>query len=84
LNKQSTKLLVDATTYHSIVGSLRYLVNTCPDLAFTVGYMSRFLELPHEDHLAAMNRILRYVVHTSNWGLWFSQKKGNQAWVQRC
>jgi hypothetical protein len=36
--------LVDATSYRSIVGSLRYLVNTCPDLAFVVGYVSHFLE----------------------------------------
>jgi hypothetical protein len=43
LSKESTAPLVDATAYRSIVGSLRYLVNTCPDLAFSVGYVSRFL-----------------------------------------
>ncbi|CAA6672778.1 unnamed protein product [Spirodela intermedia] len=44
LSKMSTEPLVDATAYRSIVGSLRYLVNTRPDLAFAVGYVSRFLE----------------------------------------
>ena len=39
LSKRSTELLVDATSYISIVGSLRYLVNTRPDLAFSVGYV---------------------------------------------
>jgi hypothetical protein len=44
LSKQSTQPLVDATAYQSIVESLRYLVNSHPDLAFAIGYVSRFLE----------------------------------------
>jgi hypothetical protein len=44
LSKQSTQSLVDATAYQSIVESLRYLVNSHPDLAFAIGYVSRFLE----------------------------------------
>jgi hypothetical protein len=42
LSKQSTQPLVDATAYQSIVGSLKYLVNTRPNLAFAVGYVSHF------------------------------------------
>jgi hypothetical protein len=70
--------LVDATTYRSIIESLRFLVNTRPNLAFAVGYVSHFSEEPREDHLTAVKRILLYVAGTSNWGLWFSRKKGNQ------
>jgi hypothetical protein len=66
---------VDATAYQSIVRSLRYLVNTHLDLAFDVGYVSRFLEEPQEDHLIAVKKILRYVTDTCNWGLWFGRKK---------
>lgn len=79
LSKQSSEPLVDATMFRSIVGSLRYLVNTRPDLAFSVGYVSRFMEEPHEDHLAAVKHILRYIAGTSNWGLWFAKKKETQA-----
>jgi hypothetical protein len=79
LSKQSTQPLVDATAYRSIVGSLRYLVNARPNLAFAVGYVSHFLEEPREDHLAAVKKILCYVADTCNWGLWFGRKKGNQA-----
>jgi hypothetical protein len=75
LSKQSTQPLVDATAYQSIVGSLRYLVNTRPDLAFAVGYMSRFLEETQEDHLAAVKKILRYVMGTCNWGLCLDGRK---------
>jgi hypothetical protein len=79
LSKQSTQPLVDAKTYRSIAGSLRYLVNTHPDLAFAIGHVSHFLEKPREDHLAAVKKILCYVAGTCNWGLWFDKKKGNQA-----
>jgi hypothetical protein len=71
--------LVDATTYRRIVESLRYLVNTHLNLIFAVGYVSRFLEEPRKDHLATLKWVLCYVVGTSDWGLWFGQKKGNQA-----
>jgi hypothetical protein len=77
LSKQSTQALVDAIAYRSIVGSLRYLVNTRPDLAFVVGYVSHFLEEPWEDHLAAVKKIIRYVAGNCNWELWFGRKKRN-------
>lgn len=75
LSKHSDKPAVDPTEYRSLVGSLRYLVNTRPDIAFSVGYVSRFLEEPHEDHMAAVKHILRYVAGTQKWGLWFGRKK---------
>jgi hypothetical protein len=74
LSKNSNEPLVDAIRYHNIVGSLRYLVNTHHDLAFAVGYASRFLSEPHEDHMLAVKQILRYVAGTVNWGMQF--KKG--------
>jgi hypothetical protein len=77
LSKQSMQPLVDATIYQSIAGSLRYLVNIHPDIAFVIGYMSHFLEEPREDHLAAVKHIVRYVAGTSNWGRWFGRKKRN-------
>jgi hypothetical protein len=60
------------------VGSLRYLVNTRPDLAFSIEYVSRFMEEPHEDHQAAIKHILRYIAGTRDWGLKFARKKGDQ------
>ncbi|XP_066333590.1 uncharacterized mitochondrial protein AtMg00810-like [Miscanthus floridulus] len=44
LTKASTVAKVDATLYRSIVGGLRYLVHTRPNIAFIVGYVSRFME----------------------------------------
>ena len=38
------------TLYRSIIDGLRYLVHTRPNIAFAVGYVSRFMEDPREDH----------------------------------
>ena len=50
LTKANTAARVDATLYQSIVGGLRYLVHTKPDIVFAVGYVSHFMEDPREDH----------------------------------
>ncbi|XP_066392281.1 uncharacterized mitochondrial protein AtMg00810-like [Miscanthus floridulus] len=58
LSKSSSAPLVDATKYRSIVGSLWYLVNSRPDLAYSMGYISRFMENPTTEHMVAMKRVL--------------------------
>jgi hypothetical protein len=68
LSRDSSAPEVDGTACKSIVGSLRYLVNTRPDLAFSVGYVSRFIERPIEEHLAAVKQIIRYVARTLQLG----------------
>jgi hypothetical protein len=59
---------LDATRYRSIVGSLRYLVNTRPDLSYSVGMVSRFMESPNAEHWAAVKRIIRYISGTKHFG----------------
>jgi len=78
LSKQSTAAKVDATLYRSIVGGLRWLTHTRPDIAFAVGYVSCFMEDPREDHWAAVKRLLRYVQGTAEWGLVFPKRGGLQ------
>ena len=78
LTKASTAAKVDATLYRSIIGGLRYLVHTRPDIAFTVGYVSRFMEDPREDHWAAMKRLLRYVKGTVDQRIVFPKTGGSR------
>jgi hypothetical protein len=58
------------------VSALRYLVNTRPDLAYVVGYISRFMEKPTVEHLMAIKRVLRYIAGTIDLGCHFG-RKGN-------
>ncbi|WVZ58492.1 hypothetical protein U9M48_008764 [Paspalum notatum var. saurae] len=73
LKKVGTAPKVDATEYRSMIGSLRYLMNTRPDLAFSVGYLSRFMEDPRQEHKDAVKHLLRYVAGTVDYGLVYSR-----------
>jgi hypothetical protein len=64
LSKHNTAAKVDATRYRSIVGRLRYLTHTRPDIMFTVGYVIQFMEDPREDHWIAVKRLLHYIKGT--------------------
>ena len=69
LSNRGTTAEVDATMYRSLVGSLRYLVHTRPDISFAVGYVSRFMEKPRLEHFAAVKHLLRYIAGTVDYGI---------------
>jgi hypothetical protein len=68
LSKDRKSPHTNTTFYRSIIGCLRYLVHTCPDISFAVGYVSRFMESPTTEHLAAVKHLLRYIAGTRNLG----------------
>jgi hypothetical protein len=76
LSKRSKAPAVDATEYRSVIGSLRYLMNTRPDLAYSVGIVSRYMEAPTTEHWAEVKHILRYIKGTTNYGVVYLKKKG--------
>jgi Reverse transcriptase (RNA-dependent DNA polymerase) len=63
---------VDATLYRSLVGSLRYLMCTRPDIAYGVGLVSRYMEELKMTQWKAIKRILRYVKGILSHGLFYS------------
>ena len=74
----STAAKVDATLYQSIIGGLRYLVHMRPDIVFTMGYISRFMEDPREDHWAMVKQLLCYVKGTVDQGIIFPKIGGSR------
>ena len=65
VDMSSRLLSSNATTkidapFREAVGALMHLTTaTRPDIAYAVGYVSRFMENPQEDHWIAVKRILR-------------------------
>jgi hypothetical protein len=82
LSHDSTTKEVDSKQYRRVVGSLRYLVHTRPDLAFTVGYVSRFMQRPMTEHQQAVKRILRYIKGTIDYGLHYSRCPGAEHFMR--
>jgi len=76
LSKHSMAAKVDTTRYRSIVGGLRYLTHTRPDITFAVGYVSRFMEDPCEDHWTTMKMLLCYVKGTLDQAIIFPKSGG--------
>ena len=62
---------VDQKVYRSMIGSLLYLCASRPDIMLSVCMCARFQAAPKECHLVAVKRILRYLVHSPNLGLWY-------------
>ncbi|KAH9735937.1 hypothetical protein KPL71_017913 [Citrus sinensis] len=63
---------INPTFFKSLVGSLRYLTCTRPDILYAVGLVSRYMENPKTTHFKAAKRILRYIKGTINFGLLYS------------
>lgn len=56
LRRKEGSLLPDPKPYRALVGSLLYLTITRPDIAFSVGLVSRFLQEPRKPHLEAAKK----------------------------
>jgi hypothetical protein len=68
LRKKKKDEAINPTAYRSVIGSLRYIVNTWPDLAYSVGVVSRHMEAPGREHWGGVKRILRYLKSTIGYG----------------
>lgn len=77
INKDDFGTPVESTCYKSMVGGLRYLMHTRPDIAYVVGVVSRFMERPSEMHQNAVKWILRHIKGTMNYGLVYTKDGGN-------
>ncbi|KAL5866165.1 hypothetical protein ACOSQ3_003679 [Xanthoceras sorbifolium] len=72
LSKHDKGESIDPTFFKSLVGSLRYLTCTRPDILYAVALVSRYMEDPTTTHFKAAKRILRYIKGTIDFGLFYS------------
>ena len=71
LTEALEEIAVDSTLFKQIVGSLRFICNSRPDISYAVGLISRFMCNPRVSHMAAAKHILRYLKETTGYGLLF-------------
>jgi hypothetical protein len=62
---------IDQKAYRSMIGALLYLCSSRPDIILSVCMCARFQSDPKKCHLVAVKRILRYLVHTPCFGIWY-------------
>ncbi|CAL1410462.1 unnamed protein product [Linum trigynum] len=73
LSKDDKGEKVNSTEFRSLVGSLRYLTCTRPDILYAVGLVSRYMEAPTISQWNAGKRILRYIKGTIDHGLFYTK-----------
>ena len=76
LSKAPNEKSIDGQEYRKVIGCLRYLLHTSPDLSYAVGVLSRYMHDPKESHEAALKQVLRYLQGTTSHGIYFG--KGNK------
>jgi hypothetical protein len=71
LNLDTGGKSIDQKVYRSMIGSLLHLCASRPDIMLSVCMCARFQADPKEVHLRAVKRIMRYLVYTPKFGLWY-------------
>ena len=75
-----TEAKIDITEYQRCIGSLMYLIIcTRPDIAYSVGVLSRHVTCPGRTHMQAVKRVFQYLHGTSHYGLEFQANNSNDA-----
>jgi hypothetical protein len=71
LDSDTSGNMVEQKMYRSMIESLLYVTASRADVMFSVCMCARFQASPRESHLKVTKRILRYLKHTQNIGLWY-------------
>ncbi|GKE30016.1 hypothetical protein Tco_1445400 [Tanacetum coccineum] len=71
LDADLSRIPVDQTKYHSMVGALMYLIASRPDIIQATCYYARYQARPTKKHLKEVKRIFWYLKNTIHMGLWY-------------
>jgi len=69
LHADERALLPDPSSFRRLIGKLRYLTNTRPDISFVVQQLSQFVSSLREPHMQQALRIIRYMKNALGYGL---------------
>jgi hypothetical protein len=64
--------VVDQREYMSMISSFLYLTVTRSDIQFVVGLCACFQASPRSSHQMTVQRVFRYLKHTTEFGIWYS------------
>lgn len=65
--------------FRPLIGKMRYLVTgTRPDICYACNFLSRFMHNPGMAHWKSLVRVVRYLKHTTNYGIKFSSQSTSQ------
>src|SRR5436190_9749061 len=71
--RKNKRIMRDQLRYSQIIGSLMYLASaTRPDISFAVSKLSRFVSNPGDDHWYALERVMRYLKGTMDYGIHYT------------
>ncbi|XP_019451824.1 PREDICTED: uncharacterized protein LOC109353922 [Lupinus angustifolius] len=77
LDEASLENQADTTLYRQIVGCLRFICHSKPEITYGVGVISKQMAKPTQAHMVAAKRILRYLKGTLCYGVLFPIQKQN-------
>ncbi|XP_071713628.1 uncharacterized mitochondrial protein AtMg00810-like [Rutidosis leptorrhynchoides] len=69
LGAKAGAIYSDPTFFRSMAGALQYLTFTRPDISYAVQQICLHMHAPHEGHMGALRRILRYIKGSLDQGL---------------
>lgn len=73
LSKQGEGAAADEYTYRQLIGSLRYITTTRPDLMYSVSLLSRYMTRPTEQHIKVAKRVFQYLKGTMKIAIFYKR-----------
>eukprot|EP00924_Labyrinthula_sp_SR-Ha-C_P006429 snap_masked-scaffold_57-processed-gene-1.54-mRNA-1 protein AED:0.26 eAED:0.26 QI:0/-1/0/1/-1/1/1/0/260 len=73
---ETSEKIIEPKLFQSLIGTLLFASRTCrPDIAWAVNRLSVFAANPGIEHLRQAKKVLKYLFHTREYGIWFPRKE---------